>query len=78
MSYEEMKKIDVRTIDKETVPELRTLKISSTEDIEVKKQEVLDQLDNVYIHRHGSYLVMNEYGGDISINDLFKSLVHAS
>lgn len=77
MTLEEMRQIDIKEIDPENIPDLQDIKLSKTDENERKIEELLQQMDNLYVHRHGKYVVINEYCGKQSINDAFRILVES-
>ena len=64
MTLEEMKAVDVRTVDPETLIDVTTIKIDENLSKEERKAEYLKQVKNPYCFRVGDVVVKNIYSTD--------------
>lgn len=73
MTLEEMKAVDVRTVDPETLVDVTTIKIDENLSKEERKAEYLKQVKNPYCFRIGDVVVKNVYSTDgVTLQDRFE------
>lgn len=73
MTLEEMKAVDVRTVDPETLIDVTTIKIDENLSKEERKAEYLKQVKNPYCFRVGDVVVKNIYSTDgVTLQDRFE------
>ena len=73
MTLEEMKAVDVRTDDPETLIDVTTIKIDENLSKEERKAEYLKQVKNPYCFRVGDVVVKNVYSTDgVTLQDRFE------
>ena len=73
MTLEEMKAVDVRTVDPETLIDVTTIKIDENLSKEERKAEYLKQVKNPYCFRVGDVVVKNVYSTDgVTLQDRFE------
>lgn len=73
MTLEEMKAVDVRTVDPETLVDVTTIKIDENMSKEERKAEYLKQVKNPYCFRVGDVVVKNVYSSDgVTLKDRFE------
>lgn len=76
MTLEEMKAVDVRTVDPETLIDVTTIKIDENLSKEERKAEYLKQVKNPYCFRVGDVVVKNVYSTDgVTLQDRFEQFV---
>lgn len=78
MTFEEMKQIDVRTVDKNDVRDIRDITYGNSEDPAEIVQHLQKEIGNLYLHRRGDVLIYNEYTPGKTINDVFGILIAAT
>lgn len=57
MSIEEMKNVDVRTVQREELTDIREVKVSKAKNREGQVKDYLEQIKNPYCYRYGEYIV---------------------
>lgn len=62
--FELMKNVDIRTVDIETLQDIRDIKIDESASAEKRRQEFLSQIKNPYCFRCGDIAVKVEYKND--------------
>ena len=73
MTIEEMKAIDVRTVDPETLVDVTKIKIDENLSKEERVAEFLRQVKNPYCFRVGNMVVKNVYSNDgVSLRERFE------
>ena len=73
MGFEEMKTIDVRTVDPETLVDVTGIVIDESLSKEERKAEYLRQVKNPYCFRVGDVVVKNVYSTDgVTLQDRFE------
>lgn len=73
MTIEEMKAVDVRTVDPETLVDVIQIKIDENLSKEERVKEFLRQVKNPYCFRVGNMIVKNVYSNDgVSLRDRFE------
>ena len=73
MTLEEMKAIDVRTVDPETLVDVTDIVIDDSLSKEERKAEYLRQLKNPYCFRVGNVVVKNVYSNDgVTLQERFE------
>ncbi len=77
-SIEDMKNVDVRTVAKEDLVDMRQKSIPDTESISDVIDYILKEQINWYVHRRGNIAVENEYTEGKTINDVFGIMVASS
>ena len=73
MTIEEMKAVDVRTVDLETLVDVTKIKIDEGLSKEERVAEFLRQVKNPYCFRVGNMIVKNVYSNDgVSLRERFE------
>ena len=73
MTIEEMKAVDVRTVDPETLVDVTKIKIDEGLSKEERVVEFLRQVKNPYCFRVGNMIVKNVYSNDgVSLRERFE------
>jgi hypothetical protein len=73
MGFEEMKTIDVRTVDPETLVDVTGIVIDESLSKEERKAEYLRQVKNPYCFRVGDVVVKNVYSNDgVTLQERFE------
>ena len=73
MTLEEMKAVDVRTLDPETLVDVTKIKIDEGLSKEERVAEFLRQVKNPYCFRVGNMIVKNVYSNDgVSLRERFE------
>ena len=73
MTIEEMKAVDVRTVDPETLVDVTKIKIDESLSKEERVAEFLRQVKNPYCFRVGNMVVQNVYSNDgVSLRERFE------
>ena len=73
MTIEEMKAVDVRTVDPETLVDVTKIKIDESLSKEERVAEFLRQVKNPYCFRVGNMVVKNVYINDgVSLRERFE------
>ena len=73
MGFEEMKTIDVRTVDPETLVDVTGIVIDESLSEEERKAEYLRQVKNPYCFRVGDVVVKNVYSNDgVTLQERFE------
>lgn len=73
MTIDEMKKVDVRTVDRESLVDADSIVIDETLPREEQVQEFARQIRNPYCFRVGDMLVKNVYSDDgVSLKERFE------
>ena len=73
MTLEEMKAVDVRTVDPETLVDVTKIKIDENLSKEERVAEFLRQVKNPYCFRVGNMVVKNVYSNDgVSLRERFE------
>ncbi|MBE5900546.1 MAG: hypothetical protein E7280_01435 [Lachnospiraceae bacterium] len=73
MTIEEMKNVDVRTVDPETLVDITTIEIDESLSKEERVAEFLRQVKNPYCFRVGKMVVKNVYSNDgVSLRERFE------
>lgn len=73
MTIDEMKKVDVRTVDRESLVDADSIVIDETLPREEQVQEFVRQIRNPYCFRVGDMVVKNVYSDDgVSLKERFE------
>ena len=73
MSLEEMKNVDVRTVDRDSLVDINTIVIDESLSKEERAAEFLRQIKNPYCFRVGKAVVKNVYSDDgVSLEERFE------
>ena len=73
MTLEEMKAVDIRTVDPETLVDVTKIKIDENLSKEERVAEFLRQVKNPYCFRVGNMVVKNVYSNDgVSLRERFE------
>lgn len=73
MGFEEMKTIDVRAVDPETLVDVTGIVIDESLSKEERKAEYLRQVKNPYCFRVGDVVVKNVYSNDgVTLQERFE------
>lgn len=78
MTREEMLNVDIRTVPLEELEDISDIQYIDSDNIAERIDNIKKQLNNLYVHRNGNVVVMNEYTEGKSINEVFGILVAAS
>lgn len=79
MNLKNMKDVDIRTVDKSSLSELRDIKIKKTAANQLDVEDLHSQTPNFYFYRVGDIVVGFDYmNNGRSVNDLFSLMVQAS
>ncbi|MGN0298067.1 MAG: DUF6870 family protein [Lachnospiraceae bacterium] len=79
MNLKSMKDVDIRTIDKSSLSELRNIQIKKTAENQLDFNDLQRQTQNFYCYRIGDIVVSFEYQNNgKSINDLFSLMLQTS
>lgn len=79
MNLKDMKDVDIRTVDKSSLSELRDIKIKKTAANQLDVEDLHSQTPNFYLYRVGEVVVGFDYTNNgRSVNDLFSLMVQAS
>ena len=79
VNLENMKDVDIRTVDKSSLSELRDIKIKKTAENRLDVEDLQRQTPNFYCFRVGEIAVEFDYARNgRSVNDLFSLMVQAS
>lgn len=79
MNLKNMKDVDIRTVDKSSLSELRDIKIKKTAANQLDVEDLHSQTPNFYCYRVGDIVVSFDYmNNGRSVNDLFSLMVQAS
>ena len=57
LSIEEMKNVDVRTVKREELADIREVKVNKEKKQEGQIREYLEQIKNPYCYKYGEYIV---------------------
>lgn len=73
MKLEEMKAVDIRTVDPETLVDVTTIKIDESLSREERVAEFLRQVKNPYCFRVGNMIVKNVYSNNgVTLQERFE------
>ncbi len=73
MSLDEMKNVDVRTVDRDSLVDINTIVIDESLSKEERAAEFLRQIKNPYCFRVGKVVVKNVYSDDgVSLEERFE------
>ena len=73
MSIEEMKNVDVRTVDRESLVDINEIEIDDSLSPQERAEEFLRQIKNPYCFRVGDVVVKNVYSDDgVSLQERFE------
>ena len=76
MTVEEMKAVDIRTVDPETLVDVTTIIIDENLSKEERVKEYLRQVKNPYCFKVGAVVVKCSYSNDgVTLKDRFEQLV---
>ena len=76
MTVEEMKAVDIRTVDLETLVDVTTIIIDENLSKEERVKEYLRQVKNPYCFKVGDVVVKCSYSNDgVTLKDRFEQLV---
>ena len=76
MTVEEMKAVDIRTVDPETLVDVTTIIIDENLSKEERVKEYLRQVKNPYCFKVGDVVVKCSYSNDgVTLKDCFEQLV---
>lgn len=79
VNLKKMKGVDIRTVDKSSLSELRDIKIKKTAENQLDVDDLQNQTSNFYCYRVGEIVVGFDYmNSGRSVNDLFSLMVQAS
>lgn len=76
MTVEEMKNVDIRTVDPETLVDVTKIEIDESLPKEERLREFIRQVKNPYCFRLGDVIVKNTYSGDgVTLKERFEQFV---
>lgn len=76
MSIEEMKNIDIRTVDPETLVDVTTVEIDQKLPREEREAEFIRKVKNPWCFRVGDVVVKNVYSGDgVTLQERFEQFI---
>ena len=76
MTLDEMRKVDIRTVDPATLHDRRDVRIDSRQPREKRIASYLKQIGNPYCYRHGKYVVRVSFTDtDISLEDRLEAYI---
>ena len=79
VNLKNMRAVDIRTVDKSSLSELRDIKIKKTAENQLDVEDLQSQTDNFYCYRVGEIVVGFDYlNNGRSVNDLFSLMVQTS
>lgn len=78
MTIEEMKDVDIRTVDPDSLVDVRSVQIPEELTGDERLKEFMRQVKNPFCYRVGNIVVKNVYSQDgVTINERFEQLVKA-
>lgn len=78
-SYEQMKKIDIRTVDPATVPDIKDIQVDPALSPAERIQDVARQMHgNPFIYRCGGILVKTSFAGTLSLQTVLEDCLEHS
>lgn len=76
MTLEEMKRVDVRTVPRENLPDIRKVAVRKQKSAQDKVRDYLAETGNPYCFRVGDVVVKNTYAENgPDLNDLLRQLI---
>ena len=78
MTIDEMKQIDVRTIPKDELVDMRKIILPEFDNISEFVEYIVKENINWYVHRRGDIVIENSYTEGKTINDIFGIMVASS
>lgn len=73
---DEMAAVDIRTVDINTLTDLRDIEIDASRPVPQKIKAWVEQTNNIYIHRMGDYVVKVRYQEEgPSLNDKMNEYI---
>lgn len=79
MNLKKMRDVDIRTVDKSSLSELRDIKIKKNAENQLDVEDLYSQTNNFYCYRVGEIVVAFDYmNNGRSVNDLFSMMVQES
>ncbi len=73
MTLEEMKNIDIRTVDRETLVDINTIELDDSLSKEERVREYIRQVKNPYCYRVGNVIVKCTFSNDgVSLQQRFE------
>ena len=74
MTVEEMKAVDIRTVDRDTLVDIRDVKIDRSLPLEERVRSFVEQIKNPYCFRCGDALVKTSFlDTDVTLEDCVES-----
>ena len=74
----EMRNTDIRTVNRDTLTDIRDVKINPSFTAEEKAVEYLKQIKNPYCYKHGKYIIKITYTENAgSLNERLESYLRA-
>ena len=74
MTVEEMKAVDIRTVDRETLVDIRDVKIDRSLSLEERVRSFVEQIKNPYCFRCGDAVVKTSFlDTDVTLEDCVES-----
>jgi adenosine deaminase len=77
MTVEEMKAVDIRTVNPEELVDITKLSIDKSLTGDERKAEFIRKVKNPYCYRVGNIIVKSSYSGDATLTERFQELVLA-
>ena len=78
MTIDDMKKVDVRTVAKEELVDMREKTIPEFDNVGELVDYIMKEQINWYVHRRGNIVIENVYTEGKTINDIFGIMVASS
>ena len=77
MTVEEMKAVDIRTVNPEELVDITKLSIDKSLTGDERKAEFIRKVKNPYCYRVGNIIVKSSYSGGATLTERFQELVLA-
>lgn len=77
MTMEEMRAVDIRTVEPESLVDITKIHIDEKLDGESRKEEFIRQVKNPYCYRVGNMIVKSSYSEGSTLTERFQELVLA-
>ena len=77
--YQRLKAIDIRTVDPDTVPDIRAVKIDTTLPTAERVRDVARQMNgNPFVYRCGGLLVKTSFSGSRTLQEVLEDCLEHS
>lgn len=79
MSLEELKNVDIVTVERESLVDIREVRVSRRLSSDKQVAEFISQIKNPYCYKHGEYVVkINFIDTDITLTDRLREIIMRS